>query len=311
MADTRSLREVARVYDIVTVLGLQPGKKQWVCPFPQHSHGASPTPSLGIKVMDDGVQRFHCFGTCGLQGDALDAVGYLRIPGYDPKNGDHVMMARALLTGGWQPLDVAISKPERAYLDPLLWQQYLPVGEAVIRYALEERGLALATLEKFKVGQHKNAMAIPVFEGGILRAVKYRATWKSGKLRYWSEAGSGKALFNYDAVNFTDKPVLVVKGEIPVMLLDQYGILACCETNGEATDMSEWAPNLAFAAKRVYVTDNDEKPETRQKIWAKANARAHALNAELERPPDWAKDIDQWVLKEPEVAIPIIRSWLF
>lgn len=298
------------MYDIVTVLGLEPRKKQWVCPFPQHSHGAHPTPSLGIKVMNDGVQRFHCFGACGLQGDALDAVGYLRIPGYDPKNGDHVMMARSLLTQGWTPLEAAISKPERAYLDPLLWQQYLPVGDEVVRYALEERGLTKATLEKFRIGQRKNAMVIPVFEGGILRAIKYRAAWKGAKLRYWSEAGSSKALFNYDAVNFTNEPVLIVKGEIPVMLLDQYGILACCETNGETTDMSEWAPNLAFSARRVYVTDNDEKPETREKIWAKANARAHALKAKLERPPDGYKDIDEFVLSEPDVAIPVIKTWL-
>lgn len=153
-------------------------------------------------------------------------------------------------------------------------------------------------------------MAIPVFENTILKAIKFRSTAAHPKMRYWCEEGSQEALFNHDAVAYTDKPVLIVKGEIPVMLLDQYDLLACCTTVGEEkSNIGKWVHLFAFCPKIVVVTDNDLDPEVRKRIVAKAEERAKALKAELKAPPEKYKDIDLWILDDP-TAINVIKGWL-
>lgn len=306
---TTGLRDIARLYDIYDVLRLDRSRKVHVCPFPGHPHQHL-TPSLGIRVFRDGVQRFHCFGSCGARGDAIDAVGYMQIPFYDPQNGEHVKMAAALLSQGWSPLEIAITAPQREMLDPLLWRQYLPPGRKVIDYATQERGLTIATLSRFRVGEHKGAMTIPAFEDGMLKGIKYRATWKEPKLRFWQEEGSTTALFNYDGVAWTIEPVLIVKGEIPVMLLDQLGFKACCITVGEGyTDVSAWKPQLSFARKLVVVMDNDKDPDVNRRMQAAAREKAQALGAEIAAPPVGYHDIDAWLLADP-AAVGEIRAWL-
>lgn len=298
------IRDYAKLYDIFSVLGVPPTKKAMLCPLPQHVHSNN-TPSFSVKVFDDGHQRFRCFGNCGLGGDVIDLVGYMNIPFYDPENTNHISMALSILRDGYK-----ISQPVKfetvRHIDQGLWQKYLPPGEAVIRYAAS-RGLNAKTVEKFKIGQNKNAMAIPVFERGALRAIKYRNMGRG--LRYWSEEGSSKALFNYDAVAMTEKPVIVVKGEIPAMLLDQYGLAACCITGGESAGMEDWAHLFAFSAGVVVVGDNDRNPRTRKEMVAKAEERAKVLSADLRFPPLVYKDIDEWLLSEPE-AIHEVRQWL-
>lgn len=236
-------------------------------------------------------------------------MGYLQIPGYDPENGDHVLRAAALLSQGFEPAGEPIRAPERPTLSPLLYRDFLPVEEKVIKYA-GGRGLTRTTLEKFHIGQHRGAMSIPTFENGVLKGIKYRATWEDANVRFWSEPGSQRALFNYDRIAYTTEPVLIAKGEIPVMLLDQYEILAGAPNSGEGSwDMSQWRHLFAFASKVVVVGDNDESPEIRARMQERARQRAESLGAELRFPPEKFKDIDQWVLEDPS-GIAVVRSWL-
>jgi hypothetical protein len=187
----------------------------------------------------------------------------------------------------------------------MTWADYTPPGEEVIQYA-RTRGLHPETLERFRVGQNGNALTIPAFENSVLKAIKLRSLTEK---RYWSEPGSVKALFNHDRVYMTQEPVLVVKGEIPVMLLDQYGLTACASTVGERSHMTTWAPTLAFAEKVIVVGDNDRDPEIRAEIVAATRFRAQELNGELRFPPEEYKDIDEWILDDPS-AIEVIRQWL-
>lgn len=301
-----SIRDIARLYDIYTVLSFDPRKKVHVCPLPQHAH-YNYSPSFSIKVFRDGVQRFRCFGNCGLGGDVLDLVGFMEIPGYDPKSSAHVLQAASRLQGS--PISPPKQERKKASLEPGLWRRYLPPGRKIIEYGYS-RGLTPQTLEKFKVGEKAGAMAIPVFENGQLKAIKFRSTRKNARVRYWSEEGSVNALFNHDEVALTDRPVAVLKGEIPVMLFDQLGILACAPTTGEErSDMSEWKHLFAFSEKKIVITDNDRDPVIRARIVAKAAKRAEQIGAELRFPPEQYKDIDEYILAEPN-AIQTIRDWL-
>ena len=302
-----NIRDVARLYDIRVVLNLDPSEKTWVCPFPQHPHNEY-TPSLGVTDFDDGRQRFTCFGTCGAQGDVIDAVGYISIPNYQPHNREHVNTALGLLQSGWEPCEPRPVEKAAA----LGWDAYENLdypGDRVVEYA-KGRGLAMDTLHRWGIRDRSGAMAIPVFHFGTLVALKYRATWPNPKLRYWSEPGSKKGLFGYADVYLTDRPVLVVKGEIAAMLASQFGFLACAPTSGEDNDAAEFKYALGFSPKVVVVGDNDASPETRRKMQAAAARRAEVLGAELRFPPDHIKDIDLWLLQEPQMAAASIREWL-
>lgn len=302
------IRDIARLHDIHIILGLDE-KKVHVCPLPQHVHSAHPTPSFAIRVYDDGVQRFKCFGSCGLSGDAVDAVGYTRIPNYDKENGDHVKMAASLLSQEFEPLDEPVKRVERPPLDPLLWRDFYPAGERVREYA-RLRGLNPKTIKKFKIGEKSGAMAIPCFRFEQLIGIKYRATWPNPTLRFWSEEGSQLGLFNHDRVVFTSDPVLVLKGEIPVMLLDQFGFAACCPTAGEgAWDMAAFKPLFAFSERVVVVGDNDRDSGVRERMQARAAQRAQSLGAVLKFPPEEYKDIDEWIISDPD-AIRTVKKWL-
>jgi hypothetical protein len=297
-------REIARIYDIVTVLGLEPARKTWICPFPQHVHHNN-TPSLGVDWWGD-RQRFKCFGNCGLQGDVIDAVGYTRIPGYNPGDRQSVNMAIGLLQSGFEPCE-----PTPVVARPLTWDALAALSEPgprVLEYAAR-RGLSRQTLHEFSVREKNGALAIPVFHYGTLMGVKYRATWEAPAVRYWSEEGSRNALFNYARVYYTDRPLLVVKGEIPVMLLHQHGILACCTTSGEGSAIDEYRNILSFSKRIVVVGDNDADLKTRRRMQAFAKSKAETLKADLRFPPEQWKDIDQWILEDAG-AIGVIRQWL-
>jgi len=294
------------LYDIYDLLSLDRSKKVYLCPLPTHVHHNN-TPSFSVRTFKDGVQRFRCFGSCGLGGDVVDLIGYIQIPGYDPKNPEMVRMAAARLQG--EKISPPVFEQKKTSLEPGLWRKYTPPSERVIAYGIS-RGLTLETLQKFKIGEKRGAMAIPVFENAILKAIKFRSTARNPKVRYWSEEGSVVALFNHDAVALSDDPILVVKGEIPAMLLDQLGFKACAPTAGEGrSDMSQWAHLFSFSKKVVVVGDNDPDPKVREKIVAATKIRAEQLHAELRFPAEQWKDIDAWLLAEP-AAIQVVRAWL-
>lgn len=298
------LRSVRKLYDMRQMLGMTGRKHVIMCPLPGHLHH-SKTPSFSVFVGKDGVQRFHCFGNCGKQGDIIDLVGYMRIAGYRDHDPRDVMQAiNYLVSAGIEIKEPQmIEKPTE--LNPTEWQKYVPAGNGVISYCVG-RGLFPETIEKFKVGEFQGAMTMPCFEGGVLKAIKCRSIHKKA---YYSIKGSVKSLFNHDAILWQEKPILVLKGEIPVMLLDQMGFLACCVSCGEASDIEPWVYAFSFSKKKVVVGDNDPDPEINARMQAKMMKKAEILGGEFCVPPLKYKDIDQWLLAEP-LGIELVRSWL-
>jgi hypothetical protein len=303
---------MARLYDIYDILHLNGKRKQIVCPLPQHVHHHR-TPSFSIFYANTGRQKWVCHGNCQQSGDSIDLAGFLHIPGYDKKKGEHVQRALALLTGGTQ---INPPKPETtkaATLPNGLYRRYLPAGDAVANYAAT-RGLTRETLDKFSIGQDGHWMTMPAIHGEQLRGIKKRNTRPNAdkRDRFMQVAGSIDGLFGYNFVDGTRQPVAIVKGEIPVMLLSQFGILAAAPTGGEGSyyKHEELVYPLAFAARRIVIGDNDQDPEVKEKMQLAAKRRAEIFRAGVFFPPDPYTGIDDFVLAKPAVAIPLIKSWL-
>ena len=167
------IREVRALYDIRSVLGLGDRKSKIVCPLPEHIHHSN-TPSFHIYQNRDGYQKWHCFGNCSKWGDVIDLKGYMSIPNYDPQDLEMVRGAIALLTNSHE---IQIVRPEivKDSLPPGLWREYLPPGPEVMAYA-EKRGLNYDTVVKFRLGQYRSFMSIPIFEEHVLKMVKFRNT---------------------------------------------------------------------------------------------------------------------------------------
>jgi len=309
------IRDMARLFDIRDVLHLNGRKKVIVCPLPQHVHHHR-TPSFSIFTTPSGKQRWKCFGNCSLEGDVVDLAGWLFMGnGYDPKDGEKVKQALTLLTAGTQ---INPPKPETTKAPTLsngLYKLYLPVGEAVVEYA-RKRGLTRETLERFSVGQSNTSvtwMTMPAIHGERLMGIKMRnLNAKSKRDRFMSAAGSVDGLFGYNFINGTHEPVAIVKGEIPVMVLSQFAILACAPTGGEGSyyKHEELLYPLAFAAKRIVIGDNDQDPEVREKMQLAARRRGEIFRSPVFFPPEPYTGIDDFVLAEPEVAVPLIKSWM-
>jgi hypothetical protein len=209
-----TIDDVRRIYSIRSVLGLDNRKKKIVCPLPQHVHRNN-TPSCSIFIGKDGVERFECHGNCGLSGDVIDLVGYMRLPDYAPQKPQSVSDAINLLTAGYQ-VAIPTPSPPEPQLAPNAWRKYHPPGAESVEYA-NKRGIDRDTMAHFKFGQKGRFLAMPSFEDGILRMIKFRNMGRG--LRFYAETGSVATLFNYDGVKYTREPVLIVKGEIPAAVL--------------------------------------------------------------------------------------------
>lgn len=305
----QEIRDYRKIYHIRNILGVASNKRWMSCPLPQHrrSAGRVSTPSFSIYYDRDGVERWKCHGNCGLHGDVIDLVGYMNVPSYNPKDINDVLKATAIL-GNKHEITVQPVVRERNILDINAWKKYIPPGQPVVEYALA-RGLNMQTIEKFKIGQRKMYMAMPCFEKERLIGIKFRYVGEDDQLRFFVEKGGSAGLFNYDAVAWSHKKVLIVKGEIPAMMLDQYGLLACAPTAGEGSPAAEYAPMLGLSKKRIVIGDNDRDPKVREQMNKRARARANALLAELRFPPEEYKDVDEWILNDI-FAIATIKEWL-
>lgn len=305
------IRDYRRIYSIRSVLGVGSNKRWMSCPMPQHhrSGNRASTPSFSIFYDNDGTERWKCHGNCGLHGDVIDLVGYMNVADYDPKNIRSVLRAVAILGNKHEITVVERKPPRKDLLKADAWAAYVPPGEGVYRYAAR-RGLNRFTLEKFRIGQKNSYMSMPCFEEEKLVGIKFRYIGRSkDALRFFTETGGSKGLFNYDAVAWTKKKVLIVKGEIPAMLLDQYGMLACAPTAGENSHAEEYSPVLGLSAKRIVIGDNDPDPAVRLVMQTAAMDRANALHAILQFPPEEFKDVDEWLMNDI-FALATIKEWL-
>lgn len=298
---TEQIREASSKYDIRSVLGLTNRSKVIVCPLPFHIHKNN-TPSFSIFTRG-GKQWWRCHGSCDLEGDVVDLVGFMRVPGYDKKNPGKIREALECLDQRY-----IVSPPKLDEVNLLSGTEYLkflPPGKEVIEYA-SSRGLNELTIKEFKIGQSGHYMTIPLFEDGILKGVKMRNILPSDKrLRFMQLPGSRLGLFNYDNVYLKTDVTFIVKGEIPAMLMHQLGFQVCAPTGGEGSGRRQafrW--NTALALSSIVVIGDNDAPGK-----ALAQKRADLFGAMLVFPPERYKDVDEWILDEEHVAVNQIRAW--
>jgi hypothetical protein len=299
---TEQISDARATHDIRDVLNLSDRKRVIVCPLPQHVHKHN-TPSFSIFWRRN-MQWWRCHGSCDMEGDIVDLVGFLRVSGYDKRDPDKIRQALTLLD---ERYSIIIPQPEpEVTLRGGEWRQYLPAGPEVIEYGAT-RGLHKDTLEHFKIGQFEHYMTMPCFEEGVLKGVKMRNTWQCDpKKRFWQLEGSRLGLFNFDEVYLKPGVTFIVKGEIPTMMMWQYGYKQTCsptggEGSGRAT-IEKWMTALSLS-QLIVIGDNDEAGIEL------AHKRKKLFNAELVFPPDQFKDVDEWFLKDQYNAWAQIRSW--
>ena len=310
VANTIELRDLRRLYDIRDLLHLGSNKKLIVCPLPQHPHHHR-TPSFSIYYTKRGYQKFRCHGNCGKEGDILDLVGYMKVPGYDPKDANSIKAAIALLTG---TIDIHPPKPEvtkRHTLPNGLYKDFLPAGNEVVEYA-RKRFLTSETLDRFHIGQaDKNGtiwMTMPTIHGDRLRGIKMRNLHSKEKAR---------------SLHFRDR-----QPRRPVQLQRrlQQSQACCYRQRRDRRDdplparhpglRSYWWRGLIRQSRRVSAapgilqeTDCDWRQRPGSGHSRKNGGRSPAAKADLRAealylPPDPFVGIDDFVIAQPEIAVP-------
>jgi hypothetical protein len=294
------LDDLKRLYGIRELLGIPTRKKTIVCPLPMHSHKHN-TPSFSIFMGRDGVEQWKCHGNCGMRGDVIDLAGFMWVPGYNPHDGKKIMQAATVLqTRG----ELTFPTPEidrTPQLSATRHKAYLPIGKEAREYCYS-RGLNDQTIGKFLLGQDRSYLTIPSFYEGRLMGIKKRAINEHAYLRYHGESGSKQSLFNSDRVAFGTGLVILTKGEIPVMILDQMGYKACAPTGGEGSWLQEWNTPL-MTMDVLVIGDNDLAGK---KYFTQ---RATTLGGIIKFPPERYKDLDEWILAEPGVSRQKLEEW--
>lgn len=314
-----NLRDIASLYNLeglareygVKLRGR--GNKWGVCPFPHHMH-VNNTPSFSIFTFQD-RQLFKCHGNCGAQGDAVDFIGYMQIPGYDSRNFELRKEAAARL----QYNRVIPIEPVIVARKPTLMPQYisydiLPISDNVKEYlikrgisekVIEENGFgSVATIQDgIKKNHVENILAIPTFQLGTLMGVKFR---NINQKFYFSYPGSRPGLWNYDEVYLKEEPVLVGKGELCAAVMKSAGFLSCGLTSGESRNSSlEIVRDALLLSKRIiYFSDNDRQGK------ASGELIATMIGGQVAFPQE-GKDWDEWYLKDRNACIEYTKQLLW
>ena len=296
--------EISRIYSdrLFDMTGATPRRRKILCPLPMHNH-SNYTPSFSI-YWSRNRWCWRCFGNCNLRGDVIDFVGYMHIPGYDPRDPQKLSKAISMLTGeNYTPSPP--TPPERTHETRLpagVLDRYRPISPEVISYG-RARGVNEGTLRSFYVGAHYDHrhtyMTIPTIEEGQVTGIKLRNI-DPGGARYRSVKGSRAGLFNYDSVLYQSGHIFVVKGEIAALVMIERGLLACAPSGGESMKLDQRYVNALALAHVIVIGDNDRDQEVREKTRKMAEERSKSLGAKLVFPPEKYKDVDEWILDNPE-----------
>lgn len=170
------------------------------------------------------------------------------------------------------------------------WCARLLAGGDGLDYVLEERGLSVSTLKKYKVGFDGQAITLPVF-GRACQLANVRRRFlnpaKDGP-KIVGLRGRGSQL--YPRIP-GEGPVLLVEGEFDALLARQHGIPAVTSTAGTSWK-EEWDESVA--GRRVAVLY-----DAGHRSWKLAMRRAMQLEASGARQA-WCVDLRRGGLRKGE-----------
>lgn len=127
---------------------------------------------------------------------------------------------------------------------------------------MKVRGITKETIDRFKIVNWNEDIAIPYFKNGVLIGIKRRVLKpQEGKSKNLNVMGSKPFFFNCDNVVYGE-PLIVVEGEWDCMILDQCGfknvVSVGCGANAvkglfeQSTDFIEEFPEI------ILMSDNDQ-----------------------------------------------------
>lgn len=317
-------RQLYNIEDILTKAGAKlkgSGRSKWcLCPLPTHTHH-NYSPSFSVfwgTYKGSQVQRWKCHGMCNVSGDVIDLVGFMQIPGYRKMSVEDRIRACGLLTGSSFKISPPTPPPPVPALPQWLGGDITPPNDIVKKYILK-RGILEDQIEEFNLGslrpwvkdkygftEPEKWLAIPTFHGEKLMGIKLRNTGKG--IRYMSFPGSKKGLWGYNDVYMKDSTVFIVKGELAAIIMRRFNFLSCAPTGGEAGTVDD-IRNALILSRNIVIGDNDKSQTTNEMMTKHAENRALLLNADLYFPPLPYKDVDEWLLEDPE-AEEAIRKWM-
>jgi twinkle protein len=131
---------------------------------------------------------------------------------------------------------------------------------AAFSYLMDERGLTLETIKKFKLGFHNGSITIPYFRDGLCVNIKYRPIKPVGDKKYFREEGCLSILFNLDNAKRYQGAVIITEGELDAIAYDQMGFFDVVSvSNGAESFSDEWIDDLE-EFDQVYISYDMDEP---------------------------------------------------
>ena len=233
----------------------KPGSNGWVsglCPF--HADTRS---SFSYNHQ---TGQWKCFTGCG-GGSVLD---YIVLTSGQKFKDVLFMMGDKL--GIQRPYEDQAKRPPIKEELIRHYQDCLNNDEGVKKYLQEQRGLALATINRYQVGWdiRRQRFTIPVRdERGILSNIRLYNAKKDPKIINYTEGvwkyGSPARLYGLDElVKSEGKQVILCEGEWDRLLLQQENLLAVSGTHGCSVFRPEWVQ--FFRGRNIIIIyDNDKE----------------------------------------------------
>lgn len=241
-------------------LGLIKKGKKYHCPntFAHKNGDADPSMSYDPKA-----NQFYCFA-CGHK---IDLYGYYR----EHLNYTHTEIVKDLL-GETDFKNTDMQKSINTFKQETA--KVSPINQTCKDY-LKARGLTKETINTFKIGTYKNAIAFPYYKYGNIVGYKLRKPLKDpGKPKMWSIEGSKPYLFNAQNVDLDNKELIICEGEFDCMIIHQSGMTNVVSVGAGANSL----PTLLEQAEGFFknfesliiVSDNDEAGQSMDKMMVKA-----------------------------------------
>lgn len=228
-------------------LGMVKVGKKYRCPNPYAHKNMDRDPSMS---WDPNALQFYCFG-CDHK---IDLYGYYR----EHLNYTHQEIVRDLL--GVEEYKNTPIKTNRDKFS-IEAKKVQEISKECIDY-IKLRGITEETINKFKLGTYKGAIAFPYYKYETPIGYKTRKPLKNpGKPKMMSIAGSKPYLYNRQNINKDRTELIVCEGEFDAMVIDQVGytnvVSVGAGANSLATLLEQAKGFLNEFDSLIIVSDND------------------------------------------------------
>lgn len=319
------------------LLGHRTGSERsptWPCPNPNHAQTGA-TPPVTVFTGRNGFQRWHCHG-CGDGGTAIDLV--IAVDRCNVKDALETLARRAGQAGDDRapcrarqrstrppPPPDRVTDPDGLahYIDECAKRLWTPVGEPVLRWLTETRGLSPDVLRVNRVGADAGARAqarpdgmpsagraavLPILRDGEPVFAQIRAI-TPGRLRYLNastDLAPNPRIGIYEPAEQGADCIIVAEGVLDALSAATAGyrsaaVLGALIPRPELLAADRMAETLAAPdAHLVLAFDSDEAGQRgADQLRQLLAARTRVPTTRLSLPPT-ANDLNDWMRNSPD-----------